>query len=170
MKTAVLLSGCGVYDGVEIQESVFAILALSQNNIDYICTAPNINQYHVINHLNGDEINEKRNVLVESSRIARGNIISISKLDKNDISSLLIPGGFGAAKNLSDWAFTGPNGTVMKEVKDLILLSIESKEFVFLILFKESLLSSMILSKTLVIISIVILSNARKLYRNLDVW
>ena len=128
MKTAVLLSGCGVYDGVEIQESVFAILALSQNNIDYICTAPNINQYHVINHLNGDEINEKRNVLVESSRIARGNIISISKLDKNDISSLLIPGGFGAAKNLSDWAFTGPNGTVMKEVKDLILHCIENKK------------------------------------------
>ena len=99
MKTAVLFSGCGVYDGVEIQESVFSILALSQNNLDYICTAPNVNQYHVINHLNGDEINEKRNVLVESSRIARGNIISISKLDKNDISSPLIPGGFGAAKN-----------------------------------------------------------------------
>ena len=128
MKTAVLLSGCGVYDGVEIQESVFAILSLSQNNIDYICTAPNINQYHVINHLNGDEINEKRNVLVESSRIARGNIISISKLDKNDISSLLIPGGFGAAKNLSDWAFTGPNGTVMKEVKDLILHCIDNNK------------------------------------------
>ena len=128
MKTAVLLSGCGVYDGAEIQESVFALLALSQKNLDYICTAPNINQYHVINHLNGDEINEKRNVLVESSRIARGNIISICKLDKNDISSLLIPGGFGAAKNLSDWAFTGPNGYVIKEVKDLILHCIENKK------------------------------------------
>ena len=128
MKTAVLLSGCGVYDGVEIQESVFALLALSQNNLDYICTAPNINQYHVINHVNGDEINEKRNVLVESSRIARGDIISLSKLDKDNISSLLIPGGFGSAKNLSDWAFVGPKGSVIKEVKDLILHCIENKK------------------------------------------
>ena len=128
MKTAVLLSGCGVYDGVEIQESVFALLALSQNNLDYICTAPNINQYHVINHLNGDEINEKRNVLVESSRIARGDIISLSKLDKNNISSLLIPGGFGSAKNLSDWAFLGSKGSIIKEVKDLILHCIENKK------------------------------------------
>jgi enhancing lycopene biosynthesis protein 2 len=75
MKTAVLLSGCGVYDGTEIHESVFVLLALSKNNLEYICTAPNIKQHHVVNHKNGEEINEERNVLVESARIARGDII-----------------------------------------------------------------------------------------------
>ena len=128
MKTAVLLSGCGVYDGTEIQESVFALLALSQNNLDFICTAPNVNQHHVINHTNGEEMNEERNVFVESARIARGEIISLSELNKNNISSLLIPGGFGAAKNLSNWAFEGPNGSVLQEVKDLILHCIENRK------------------------------------------
>ena len=94
MKTAVLLSGCGVYDGTEIQESVFTLLALSQNNLDFICTAPNVKQHHVINHANGEEINEARNVFVESARIARGEIISLAELNKNNISSLVIPGGF----------------------------------------------------------------------------
>ncbi len=128
MKTAVLLSGCGVYDGTEIQESVFALLALSQNNLDFICTAPNVNQHHVINHINGQEMKEGRNVFVESARIARGEIISLSKLNKNNISSLLIPGGFGAAKNLSNWAFEGPNGSVLQEVKDLILHCVENRK------------------------------------------
>ena len=128
MKTGVLLSGCGVYDGTEIHESVLALLALSQNNIDYICTAPNVNQHHVINHINGEEMNEERNVLIESARIARGDIISLSELNKNTISSIVIAGGFGSAKNLSDWAFKGPNGTVLKEVKDLILYCIENKK------------------------------------------
>ncbi len=128
MKTGVLLSGCGVYDGTEIHESVLALLALSQNNIDYICTAPNVNQHHVINHINGEEMNEERNVLIESARIARGDIISLSELNKNTISSIVIAGGFGSAKNLSDWAFKGTNGTVLKEVKDLILYCIENKK------------------------------------------
>ena len=128
MKTAVLLSGCGVYDGTEIHESVFALLALSKNNLEYICIAPNIKQHHVVNHKNGQEINEERNVLVESARIARGDIISLSKLNKNEISSLVIPGGFGAAKNLSNWAFKGSEGEVLTEVKDLILHCIENKK------------------------------------------
>ena len=128
MKTAVLLSGCGVYDGTEIHESVLALLALSQNKLDFICTAPDVNQHHVINHKNGEEMNEERNVFVESARIARGEIVSLSELNKNNISSLVIPGGFGAAKNLSNWAFEGPNGYVLQEVKDLILHCIENKK------------------------------------------
>nr|ADI17808.1 uncharacterized protein involved in an early stage of isoprenoid biosynthesis [uncultured Sphingobacteriales bacterium HF0130_33B19] len=128
MKTAVLLSGCGVYDGAEIHESVCALLALSQNNLDFICTAPDLDQHHVINHVNGEEINAKRNVLIESARIARGDIVSLVDLDENNISSLVIPGGFGAAKNLSEWAFKGPDGHVLKEVKDLILHCIENKK------------------------------------------
>ena len=74
LKTAVLLSGCGVYDGSEIHESVLTFLALSQNNLNFICTAPDLEQHHVINHVNGKEMNEKRNVFIESSRISRGEI------------------------------------------------------------------------------------------------
>ena len=128
MKTAVLLSGCGVYDGAEIHESVFALLALSQNKLDFICTAPDLNQYHVINHINGEEMKEERNVLLESARISRGDIVPLSDLNKNNISSLVIPGGFGAAKNLSNWAFKGPDGNILQEVKDLILHCIENKK------------------------------------------
>ena len=128
MKTVVLLSGCGVYDGTEIHESVFALLALSQNNLDYICVAPNIKHHHVLNHTNGEEVQEERNVLLESARIARGVVVSLSDLNSNEISSLVMPGGFGAAKNLSDWAFKGPDGSVLLEVKDLILHCIENNK------------------------------------------
>ena len=128
MKTAVLLSGCGVYDGSEIHESVLALLALAQNKLDYICTAPNINQHHVLNHTTGEVINETRNVMVESARIARGEIVALKELDKDSISSLILPGGFGAAKNLSNWAFEGPKGTVVQEVKDLILHCVKTNK------------------------------------------
>ena len=128
MKTAVLLSGCGVYDGAEIHESVFTLLALTQNQLDYICVAPDIAQNHVINHTNGEEMNDTRNVFVESARIARGEILSLSELNKDDISSLVIPGGFGAAKNLSNWAFEGADGCVLQEVKDLITYCVENKK------------------------------------------
>ena len=128
MKIAVLLSGSGVYDGTEIHESVFTLLALSQNNLDFICTAPNITQHHVINHVNGEVMNEQRNSFVESARIARGDIISLCELNKSEISGIVIPGGFGAAKNLSNWAFEGSNGCVLQEVKDLILHCVENKK------------------------------------------
>ena len=128
MKTAVLLSGCGVYDGAEIHESVFTLLALTQNQLDYICVAPDIDQNHVINHTNGEEMNDTRNVFVESARIARGEILSLSELNKDVISSLVIPGGFGAAKNLSTWAFEGKDGCVLQEVKDLITYCVENKK------------------------------------------
>ena len=120
LKTAVLLSGCGVYDGAEIHESVLTLLALSQNNLNYICTAPDLDQNHVINHVNGEEMNEKRNVFIESSRISRGEICKLSELNTQEISSIVIIGGFGAAKNLSNWAFKGPNGSVINDVKNLI--------------------------------------------------
>ena len=128
MKTAVLLSGCGVYDGSEIHEATFALLSLAQNRLDYICTAPNLKQYHVVNHRNGQELQDERDVLLESARIARGDIISLEELDINQIDSLVIPGGFGVAKNLSDWAFKGPEGSVLPGVKDLILHCIETEK------------------------------------------
>jgi len=106
MKVAVVLSGCGVFDGSEIHESVLTILALSCAGVSYQCMAPNVQQAHVINHLTGQVAQgESRNVLVESARIARGDIIDIAEADSHDYAAVFFPGGFGAAKNLSDFAF-----------------------------------------------------------------
>lgn len=120
MKIGVLLSGSGVYDGAEIQETVLILLALEQSGAKYFCIAPNINQHHVINHLTGDEMNEKRNVLVEAARIARGNIKDLAEISTNDMDGLVMPGGFGVAKNFTKWAFEGANGEINQDVKRLI--------------------------------------------------
>lgn len=112
VKVAVVLSGCGVFDGAEIHESVLSLLALEQQGATYQCFAPDIPQHHVINHLSGDEMDETRSVLVESARIARGNIKSLAEFKAVDFDALLLPGGFGAAKNLSSLAFDGPNCSV----------------------------------------------------------
>ena len=116
-KIAIILSGCGVFDGSEIYESVLTLLRLEQNSAQYECFAPNINQHHVINHLTGEEMPEQRNVLVEAARLARGEIKNISELSPNEMDALIIPGGFGAAKNLSDFAFKGEQFTINDEVK-----------------------------------------------------
>ena len=121
MKTAVLLSGCGVYDGAEIHEAVLTLLALEEKGFESICIGIDKNQHHVVNHISGTEMNEKRNMLTEASRIARGDIIDIKDLDIDNINGLIIPGGFGSAKNFTNWAFEGPDGTIIKEVKDLIV-------------------------------------------------
>ncbi|WP_291723818.1 isoprenoid biosynthesis glyoxalase ElbB [Bernardetia sp.] len=120
MKIGVLLSGSGVYDGAEIQESVLVLLALSQAGVEYFCIAPNIEQHHVINHLNGEEMNEKRNVLTEAARIARGNIKDLAEITANDMDGLVMPGGFGVAKNFTKWAFEGANGEINADVKRLV--------------------------------------------------
>ena len=128
MSIGVLLSGCGVYDGSEIHESVCTLLALEESNLGYICIAPNVKQHHVLNHTNGSEINESRNVLIESARIARGEIISLDNFNYNDIDAIVIPGGFGAAKNLSTWAFDGVDGKVDKGVELIIRHCFENKK------------------------------------------
>jgi enhancing lycopene biosynthesis protein 2 len=117
---AVVLSGCGVYDGAEIHESVFTMLAISRNGANYQLFAPNIEQYHVINHLTGQPVNEKRNVLVESARIARGDIKPLSEYNPTDFDALMFPGGFGVAKNFSSFAFDGSACTVNNEVEAVI--------------------------------------------------
>ena len=107
-KVAVVLSGCGVFDGAEIHESVLTLLRLEQQGASYQCMAPNIDQLHVINHLKGEVAEgESRNVLVEAARIARGEIIDLATANPADYDALIIPGGFGAAKNLSDFAVKG---------------------------------------------------------------
>jgi enhancing lycopene biosynthesis protein 2 len=121
MKIGVLLSGCGVYDGAEIHESVLALLAIAEQGHETVCIGVNQDQYHVINHTNGEEMNEKRNMFIEAARIARGEITEINDLDPADIDMLVIPGGFGSAKNFTKWAFEGPEGQILPEVKLLLV-------------------------------------------------
>ncbi|WP_070885122.1 isoprenoid biosynthesis glyoxalase ElbB [Pseudomonas argentinensis] len=115
-KVAVILSGCGVYDGSEIHESVITLLRLDQRGVQVQCFAPDIDQAHVINHLNGEEMQPARNVLVESARIARGNIKDVRELRADDFDALIVPGGFGAAKNLCDFAGRGADCKVQADV------------------------------------------------------
>ena len=121
MKIGVILSGNGVYDGSEIHEAVFTLLSIDKRGAEAVCFAPDIDQHHVVNHITGEEMDEKRNVLVESARIARGNIKPLSELNVDELDALAIPGGFGAAKNLTKWAFSGPDGEILQEVKDAII-------------------------------------------------
>jgi enhancing lycopene biosynthesis protein 2 len=118
-KVGVVLSGCGVYDGAEIHESVITMLALDRAGMDMVLMAPNIDQLHVVNHLNGEEMDERRNVLVEAARIARGNIKDMAEVRADDLDALIFPGGFGVAKNLCDYAMTGSNCTVNPDVQRL---------------------------------------------------
>lgn len=126
-KFAVVLSGCGVFDGAEIHEATLSLYAISKMGCEYEIFAPDIDQHHVINHLNGEEMKETRNVLVESARIARGKIKPLSEFKAEEFDGLLFPGGFGAAKNLSDWAFNAAEGDVIPEVRDAILSAVEKK-------------------------------------------
>ena len=107
-KVAVVLAGCGVYDGAEINEAVLTLLSLEQQGASYQCYAPDMEQMHVVNHLTGEAMaGETRNVLVEAARIARGNILDLASLDVRDYDALVVPGGFGAAKNLCNFAVAG---------------------------------------------------------------
>lgn len=121
MKIGVLLSGCGTYDGVEIQEAVSTLLAIDEMGWEAVCISIDKAQHHVVNHLTGEEMNESRNMRVEAARIARGNIREIGEIEAADIDALVIPGGFGSAKNLTTWAFDGPNSSILPEVKLLLV-------------------------------------------------
>ena len=126
MKYAVLLHGCGVYDGTEIHEAVCALLAIAQAGHEYQCIAPDVAQYHVIDHTSGNEMDESRNVFVESARIARGDIKRVDEVDVSDYDGLVMPGGFGTAKNITTWAFNGPAGEIEPNTKKLILAFAEA--------------------------------------------
>lgn len=119
-KIGVLLSGCGVNDGAEIHESVITMLALDRAGVEAVMMAPNIDQMHVVNHYTGQEMDEFRNVLVESSRIARGNIKDMAEVTGNDIDALIIPGGFGVVKNLCDYAMAGSECSINPDVFRLV--------------------------------------------------
>ena len=119
-KFAVVLSGCGVFDGAEIHEATLSLLAIVKQGCSYDIFAPDMQQHHVINHLTGEEMDESRNVLVESARIARGKISDLKQFKPEAYDGLLFPGGFGAAKNLSTWAFEAADATVLPEVEEAI--------------------------------------------------
>ncbi len=122
LKIGVILSGAGVFDGSEIHEAVITLLNIESEGAEYICMAPDINQMHTIDHLTGSESeDEQRNVLVESARIARGEIKRIKEVNPDEIDAIIIPGGFGAAKNLCDFAVNGANCTVNQDVEELLL-------------------------------------------------
>ncbi len=119
-KVGVVLSGCGVFDGSEINESVITLLALDRAGVEAVCMAPNLMQYDVIDHLSGDVAQEERNILIESSRIARGKIKDLNTVTAADIDALVLPGGFGAAKNLSTFATMGADCNVNNDLFALV--------------------------------------------------
>lgn len=128
-KIGVVLSGCGVYDGSEIHEAVITLLAIDRAGAEAVCMAPDIAQLHVVNHLSGEPVaGESRNVLVESARIARGKIKNMAEVTINDFDALIFPGGFGAAKNLCDFAVNGTDCTVNPEVERLVKATLAARK------------------------------------------
>lgn len=118
-KVGVVLSGCGVFDGSEIHEAVSVLVALNQRGASVVCVAPST-PLETINHLTGKPAEQQRNVLEESARIARGKIRDIATLQAGEIDALVFPGGFGAAKNLSDFATAGAKARVNPDVARLL--------------------------------------------------
>ncbi len=120
-RVGVILSGCGFLDGAEIHEAVATLAALENHGLEAVCFAPDVEQMHVVNHLTQDVSNgESRNVLVESARIARGSITALQENSCDDLDAIMLPGGFGAAKNLSDYAVKGSDMVVLPVVEKVL--------------------------------------------------
>lgn len=127
-KIALILAGCGRFDGSEIHETTLSLLALSQQGVDVQAFAPNIPQAEVVNHITGETIPESRNIMIESARIVRGDILDISQYNAGEYDALLIPGGFGVAKNLCSFAFKGSEMTVNKDIAKAIRDTYDEKK------------------------------------------
>lgn len=119
-RVAVILSGCGVYDGTEIHEASAVLVHLSREGAKVRMFAPNVAQMHVVNHCEGKPTEEKRNALQESARIARGDVTDLAKLDVSEFDAVIIPGGFGVAKNLSNWAEKNKDCTIHSDVERVV--------------------------------------------------
>jgi enhancing lycopene biosynthesis protein 2 len=118
-KIGVILSGCGVRDGSEIHEAVLTLLAIDRNGAQAVCLAPDM-ELNEVNHLSMQETGAKRNVLVEAARIARGEITDVKGVKAADLDAIVLPGGFGAAKNLCNFAAAGAQGSVQPDVLRLV--------------------------------------------------
>jgi enhancing lycopene biosynthesis protein 2 len=125
---AVILSGCGHLDGAEIHEATLTLLAVHRAGADFQCYAPNVEQFHVIDHITGEPMEGKRNILVESARIARGNIKDLKDYAPENHDALVLPGGFGAAKNLSTFAFDGAGCTIENSVEQAVTLTHKARK------------------------------------------
>ena len=126
-KVGVVLSGCGHQDGSEIHEAVFTLDALEKAGAEAIIMAPDMDQFHVINHLNGNEdLSESRNILVESARIARGKVVDVASVSGHQLDALIFPGGTGMAKNIFDYSMAGINCTVISDVQRLVVEILEA--------------------------------------------
>lgn len=123
---AVILAGCGVFDGAEIHEATLTLLAIAKAGGSYECFAPDKEQTQVVNHVTGKPTNEQRNVLVESARITRGKIKPLNLYEPENFDAVIFPGGFGVAKNLSSLAFEGSDCTVDPEVELAVIASVEA--------------------------------------------
>ena len=119
-KIAIIIGGCGHRDGSEIHETTMTMLAIEEHGATYQMFAPNRNQYHVLNHLDGTEMHEQRNMLVEAARIARGNILPLENFDVNQFDAVIFPGGFGVAKNFFNYAFKGMDCEVDEQIAHII--------------------------------------------------
>ena len=121
LKIAVILSGCGHKDGAEIHESVFTLLALSKQGVEVTIFAPNRPQYHTLNHYQDEECTTNRNILEESARIARGDIKALTECNSDNFDALILPGGFGALKNFTNYPAEDGIWEVNKDIKEIIL-------------------------------------------------
>lgn len=127
-RIGVILSGCGFKDGAEIHESVITLLALDRAGAQVKIMAPNKSQMDTINHKSDQKTGETRNVLTEAARIARGDIVDIAEVKADDLDGLILPGGYGAAKNLVDFAVKGADCTIHPEVDRLLNDMIKAKK------------------------------------------
>ena len=128
MKIAVLLSGCGVFDGAEIQEAVCTLLSIKSRGHEFQCFSMDKKQFHVINHFAGEPAAEERNCLVESARISRGEILELCEYKAEDYDALVIPGGFGVAKNFFTYAIDGIDCKVDERIESAILQTYSAKK------------------------------------------
>jgi len=126
-KIGVVLSGCGVFDGSEIHEAVLTLLAISQCGAEAVCMAPN-SDFPETDHLKKQETGTSRNALLESARIARGDIRDIATVKAADMDAIIFPGGFGAAKNLCDFAIKGAAASVHPEVARIVKEMAQAKK------------------------------------------
>ncbi|MCC7431447.1 isoprenoid biosynthesis glyoxalase ElbB [bacterium] len=120
-KVGLILSGCGFLDGTEINEAILTILALDKANAEIVAMAPNINQHHVVDHTKGEETKEIRNVLVEAARLVRGKITDLENVNPKELDALIIPGGYGVAKNFCSFAFEGADCFYNESIAKMVL-------------------------------------------------
>jgi enhancing lycopene biosynthesis protein 2 len=119
-RIGVVLSGCGFQDGAEIHEAVLTMLAIDRAGAEIVCMAPDREQAEVIDHLRGKQTGESRNVLVEAARIARGKILPVNEVRAADLDAVVLPGGFGAAKNISTFVKDGARCSIDADVARLL--------------------------------------------------